>query len=226
MPVSTVSGILTRIGLGKLSRLEPPEPPNRYERAAGRARPHRRQEARPDRTAPGIASPARGIRRRPRPARPRPSAGSTCTSASMTPPASPTSRSSTTRRPPPRSPSCAAPSRSTPPTASRVERVMTDNGSAYISTLHALACRALGLKHLRTRPYRPRTNGKAERFIRTMLRGWAYGAIYRNSHERTARTRRLARLLQSPTTTRQPQPPSPHRAPTRAQPEQRPGSYI
>ena len=51
----------------------------------------------------------------------------------------------------------------------RVERLMTDNGSAYRATIHALACKALGIKHLRTRPYRPRTNGKAERFIRTML---------------------------------------------------------
>ena len=68
----------------------------------------------------------------------------------------------------------------------RVERVMTDNGSGYCSILHALACRALGLRHLRTRPYRPRTNGKAERFIRTLLGGWAYGAIYRSSTERTA----------------------------------------
>jgi transposase InsO family protein/transposase-like protein len=67
-----------------------------------------------------------------------------------------------------------------------VERVMTDNGSAYRSTIHALACRALGIRHLRTRPYRPQTNGKAERFIRTMLGGWAYGAIYRDSRERTA----------------------------------------
>jgi transposase InsO family protein/transposase len=67
-----------------------------------------------------------------------------------------------------------------------VERVMTDNGSAYRSTLHAIACRALAVKHLRTRPYRPQTNGKAERFIRTLISGWAYGAIYRNSAERTA----------------------------------------
>ena len=65
-----------------------------------------------------------------------------------------------------------------------VERVMTDNGSAYRSTIHAVACRMLGLKHLRTRPYRPRTNGKAERFIQTLLRGWAYGAIYRDSEQR------------------------------------------
>ena|SRR6476661_6219559 len=68
----------------------------------------------------------------------------------------------------------------------RVERVLTDNGSAYRSTIHALACRILGLKHLRTRPYRPQTNGKAERFIRTMLGGWAYGAVYGSSAERTA----------------------------------------
>jgi transposase InsO family protein len=65
-----------------------------------------------------------------------------------------------------------------------VERLITDNGSAYRSTIHAIACRALGIRHLRTRPYRPQTNGKAERFIRTMLGGWAYGAIYRNSSER------------------------------------------
>jgi transposase InsO family protein len=67
-----------------------------------------------------------------------------------------------------------------------VERLLTDNGSAYRSTIHAIACRALGIRHLRTRPYRPQTNGKAERFIRTMLGGWAYGAIYRNSNERNA----------------------------------------
>jgi transposase InsO family protein len=67
-----------------------------------------------------------------------------------------------------------------------VERVLTDNGSAYRSAVHAIACRALGIRHLRTRPYRPQTNGKAERFIRTMLGGWAYGAIYRSSTERSA----------------------------------------
>jgi transposase InsO family protein len=67
-----------------------------------------------------------------------------------------------------------------------VERVMTDNGSSYRSVVHAIACRTLGIRHLRTRPYRPQTNGKAERFIRTMLGGWAYGATYRHSAERTA----------------------------------------
>ena len=67
-----------------------------------------------------------------------------------------------------------------------VERVITDNGSPYRSTVHAIACRALGIRHLRTRPHRPQTNGKAERFIRTMLGGWAYGAIYGSTAERTA----------------------------------------
>ena len=67
-----------------------------------------------------------------------------------------------------------------------VERVMTDNGSAYRSTMHAIACRGLGLRHIRTRPYRPQTNGKAERFIRTMLGEWAYAAVYGSSRERRA----------------------------------------
>jgi transposase InsO family protein len=67
----------------------------------------------------------------------------------------------------------------------RIERLLTDNGPAYVSALHALACRKLGIRHLRTRPYRPQTNGKAERFIRTLLAGWAYGAVYGSSEERT-----------------------------------------
>jgi transposase InsO family protein len=67
-----------------------------------------------------------------------------------------------------------------------VERLLTDNGSAYRATIHALACRSLGIRHLRTRPRRPQTNGKAERFIRTMLAGWAYGALYGTNRERAA----------------------------------------
>ena len=63
---------------------------------------------------------------------------------------------------------------------------MTDNGSPYVSTVHALACRELSIRHLRTRAYRPRTNGKAERFIQTLLREWAYVRLYGNSQERTA----------------------------------------
>jgi transposase InsO family protein len=67
-----------------------------------------------------------------------------------------------------------------------IERVMTDNGSPYVSHAHAAACRELGLRHLRTRPYRPRTNGKAERFIQTLLHEWAYARVYWTSAERTA----------------------------------------
>ena len=67
-----------------------------------------------------------------------------------------------------------------------VERILTDNGSAYISIVHAIACRTLGIRHLHTRPRRPQTNGKAERFIRTLLNGWAYAAIYRTSTDRAA----------------------------------------
>jgi transposase InsO family protein len=66
------------------------------------------------------------------------------------------------------------------------ERLMTDNGNPYRSKAHAIACRELGIRHLRTRPYTPRTNGKAERFIKTMVNGWAYDAIYGSSRERTA----------------------------------------
>jgi transposase InsO family protein len=69
----------------------------------------------------------------------------------------------------------------------QVERVLTDNGSPYISAVHAVACRTLKIKHLRIRPRRPQTNGKAERFIRTLLGGWAYsGATYRSSAQRAA----------------------------------------
>jgi transposase InsO family protein len=65
-----------------------------------------------------------------------------------------------------------------------VERVMTDNGSGYRSRAHAAAVGDLGIKHLRTRPYRPRTNGKAERFIQTLQVEWAYAAAYSNSRHR------------------------------------------
>ena len=65
-----------------------------------------------------------------------------------------------------------------------VERVMTDNGTGYRSKVHAEAVAELEIKHLRTRPYRPRTNGKAERFIQTLQVEWAYAASYQNHHQR------------------------------------------
>jgi len=63
---------------------------------------------------------------------------------------------------------------------------MTDNGSCYRSRAFASACQRLKLKHIRTRPYTPRTNGKAERFIQTSLREWAYARAYLNSRQRAA----------------------------------------
>ena len=68
----------------------------------------------------------------------------------------------------------------------KIERVMTDNGSCYLSRAFGQACKTLGLKHIRTRPYTPKTNGKAERFIQTSLREWAYARAYNTSAERTA----------------------------------------
>ena len=67
----------------------------------------------------------------------------------------------------------------------RVQRVMTDNGPNYISDRFARLCRSAGLRHLRIRPYTPRTNGKAERFIQTLLREWAYRRPYPTSQQRT-----------------------------------------
>lgn len=67
----------------------------------------------------------------------------------------------------------------------RIDRVMTDNGTGYKKTFR-LACEALGIRHIRTRPYTPKTNGKAERFVQTSLREWAYARPYESSAEREA----------------------------------------
>jgi transposase InsO family protein len=68
----------------------------------------------------------------------------------------------------------------------QVERVMSDNGAGYVSRLFRKACRLLRIRHIRTRPYTPKTNGKAERFIQTMLREWAYALPYRSADSRAA----------------------------------------
>jgi transposase InsO family protein len=81
----------------------------------------------------------------------------------------------------------------------RVQRLMTDNGPAYRSHLHAAVCRRMGIRHIFTRPYRPRTNGKVERMIQTLLREWAYAAAYPTS---AARTRALPGYLGWYNTTR------------------------
>jgi transposase InsO family protein len=183
MPGSTVSAILSRIGLGRRSSLEPREPANRYEKARAGELVHVDVKklgriARPGHRVTGRVS-ARGRHRRAfelgwefvhvavddatRLAYVEVLADEKAATA------------------------VGFLRRALAFFASygiRVERLLTDNGPAYRSVVHALACKALGLKHSRTRPYRPRTNGKAERFIRTLLGGWAYAAIYGNSEER------------------------------------------
>jgi transposase InsO family protein len=189
MPLSTVSAVLLRIGLGKLSRLEPPEPPNRYERARPGELVH--VDVKKLGVITGVGHRISGQRQSQnatRRARRRGAAkgwefvhvcvddatrlayvevladeqGATAAGFLRRAVAFYAAHGIT------------------------VQRVMSDNGACYRSTIHAFACRLLGLKHLRTRPYRPRTNGKAERFIRTLLGGWAYGAIYGSSQERAA----------------------------------------
>ena len=68
----------------------------------------------------------------------------------------------------------------------KVERVMTDNGSCYLSRAFSETCRKLGIRPIRTKPYTPKTNGKAERFIQTSLREWAYARAYDTSNQRAA----------------------------------------
>ena len=183
MALSTVSAVLTRIGLGKLSRLEPLEPPNRYERARPGELIHIdvKKLGRIGKNGPGhrVRGSRKGTRSR--------GAGwefvHVCVDdatrlayVEILDDEKATTAIGFLRR---ALDFYAA-------HGIEVERLMTDNGSAYRSIAHAVACRALGIRHIRTRPYRPRTNGKAERFIRTMLGGWAYGAIYRDSTQRTA----------------------------------------
>ena len=80
---------------------------------------------------------------------------------------------------------------------------MTDNGSCYKSFAFRDACRDLGLKHIRTKPYTPKTNGKAERFIQTALREWAYAQAYPNSDRRAAELPDLAPSIQLASPARQ-----------------------
>jgi len=184
MALSTVSGILTRIGLGKLSRLEPPEPPNRYERKRAGELLHIDVKKLGRIGAKGAGHRATGKRG---PGRRSRGAGwefvHVCVDdatrlayVEVLGDEQATTAIAFLRRA----------LRFYAARGVKVEALMTDNGSAYRSKLHAIACRMLQIKHIRTRPYRPRTNGKAERFIRTLLGGWAYGAIYGSSKERTA----------------------------------------
>jgi transposase InsO family protein len=189
MALSTVSAVLKRIGLGKLSRLDPLEPPNRYERRHAGELIHVDVKKLARIPQWGAGHRAHGNRRLQRNRRRdgRRIVGWECVHVCVDDATRlayvevlADERAST---------AVAFLRRAIAFYASHgitVQRVMTDNGSAYRSTIHAFACRALALRHLRTRPYRPRTNGKAERFIRTLLAGWAHGPIYGSSRERTA----------------------------------------
>jgi transposase InsO family protein/transposase-like protein len=187
MALSTVSAVLLRVGLGKLSRLEPPEPPNRYERR------HPGELIHIDIKKLGVItgighriSGRRDSQNANRRARRRGGPqgwefvhvcvddATRLAYVEVLSDEKATTAVGFLKR------AVAFYARH----GITTQRVMTDNGACYRSTIHAFACRALGLRHLRTQPYRPRTNGKAERFIRTLLAGWAYGAIYATSRER------------------------------------------
>lgn len=181
MAVSTVGAVLARIGLHRLSRLAPPEPPNRYCRRhpgelihidikkLGRFnRPGHRVTGR---TAKGATANT--------------GAGWECCHVAI----DDTSRVAYVEILPDQTAKTTVGflERAVAWFAARgvpVQRVMTDNGPNYRSKLHARTVERLQIKHLFTRPYRPRTNGKAERFIQTMLREWAYAAVYQTSSHR------------------------------------------
>jgi transposase InsO family protein len=191
MALSTVSRWLARIGLGKRSRLTPPEPPNRYERKrpgelihvdvkklgrivvpGHRVTGNRRQHAR--RTRAGNQGRYLGT------------AGWEFVHVCV----DDATRLAYVEVLPDEKGSTAAGFLRRAVDwfkgmGIRVERVLSDNGACYRSGVHAQACAELEMRHLFTRPYRPQTNGKAERFIQTLVNRWAYGAIYGSSAERT-----------------------------------------
>lgn len=191
LALSTVSLWLKRIGLGKRSRLEPPEPPNRYERrhagelvhvdikqlgrisergAGHRMVGHRRSQ---------VSTRAGGVKRG--------LTGFEYVHVMI----DDHSRLAYAEVLPALTAGCAIEflRRGVTWFAQRgvkIKSVMSDNGSAYVAHAYRRALTELGLRHLRTRPYRPRTNGKAERFIQTLANEWAYERIYGSSAERTA----------------------------------------
>ena len=196
MPLSTVSAWLKRIGLGRRSRLEPPEPPNRYEllrpgqlvhvdvKRLGRIEGGAGHRVTGRRRDTGRRTDAEGVRRL--------QIGwefvhvmvddhSRFAYAEVF-----QGRGENARQ------AVAFLRRGLAffeAHGVEVERVMSDNGSGYVSRAHAIACRALGVRHTRIRPGRPRTNGKAERFIKTLLEEWAYVRLYGSSAERERQLR-------------------------------------
>jgi transposase InsO family protein len=189
MALSTVSRWLKRIGLGKRSRLEPPEPPNRYQRQRPGELIHvdikklGRILAAGHRVTGSRASQVKTRKERKRVGKAGWEFVHVCVDDA-------TRLAYVEVLPDEKGATAAAFLRRAVSwfkgMGITVERVMSDNGACYRSTVHAQVCRELGLRHLRTQPYRPRTNGKAERFIQTLVNRWAYGAIYGSSAERTA----------------------------------------
>ena len=187
MALSTVSAVLTRIGLGKRSRLTPPEPPNRYERKRPGELVH--LDSKKLARIAGAGHRVTGNRRSQNLRRARRSRelawefvyvavddATRLAYAEVLANEQAETAAGFLRRAVAWFASVGV----------AVTRVLSDNGACYRSNAHALACLRLGIRHLFTRPYRPRTNGKAERFIQTLVNRWAYGAIYGSSAERTA----------------------------------------
>ena len=209
MAVSTVCAVLARLGLNRLSRLGPPEPPNRYCRRHPGELVHLDVKKLGKFWRPGHRSEGtrQGTRNR--------GAGWEFVDVVV---------DDTTRLayvevlPSERGDDTVALGRAIEFFARygiTVRALLTDNGTNYRSLVFTAECRDRNLRHLRTRPYRPQTNGKAERFIQTMLREWAYTAL-REQHRPNPSTARLDRLLQQPTTPRRPRPQGPrHPTPRR-----------
>ncbi len=191
MALSTVSRWLRRIGLGRLSRLDPPEPPNRYERARPGELVHVdvKKLGRIGSRGAGHRVLGTGKRASQLKVGPKRRGGTgwefvhVCVDdatrlayAEILPDEKGRTAAGLLRRATAWLPSMGI----------TVDRVLSDNGAGYRSKAHAEACAELGMRHLFTRPYRPRTNGKAERFIQTLTNRRAYGAIYGSSTERAA----------------------------------------
>ena len=190
MALSTVSAVLRRIGLGKLSRLDPIEPPNRYERKRPGELVHVDIKKLGRISAKGAGHRVLGHRAsqyKGRGAlRHRPTGWEfvhVCVDDA-------TRLAYVEVLDDEKGQTAAAFLRRALAWFSSmgvtVERVLSDNGSCYRSKVHAETCTELGIRHLFTRPYRPRTNGKAERFIKTLTERWAYGGVFGSSAERTA----------------------------------------
>ena len=189
MALSTVSRWLKRIGLGKRSRLTPPEPPNRYERKRAGELIHVdvKKLGRVQGVGHRITGSRTSQKKKRREGRRTGALGwefvHVCVDDA-------TRLAYVEVLPDERGQTAAGFLRRAAEwfkgMGITVERVLSDNGACYRSRSHAEVCAELGMRYLFTRPYRPQTNGKAERFIQTLINRWAYGAIYGSSSERTA----------------------------------------